>query len=143
MSIFSHLAVDAASCSRHKAGSTDHRERETLRPRSSNSSSRTELHAVAHHRNSNVCNILPITTLRTIDLQGTKNPDRLFSRFCRERECFFEVFSAPVMVHTTCFSSVAMLRPGRRDGAALSTSSWPRSHYSWLRPALPGSSSPP
>jgi hypothetical protein len=31
--------------------------------------------------NPNVSKILPLTTFRTIDLEGNKNPGRLFSRF--------------------------------------------------------------
>jgi len=33
------------------------------------------------HDNPNVLNILPVTTLRTIDLAGKKNPGPLFSIF--------------------------------------------------------------
>jgi hypothetical protein len=98
MSILIHPDADAASCCRRKAGSTDHRERETLRPRSSTCSPKTEPQAVEPHRNSNVWNILPVTTLRTIDLRGTKNSDRLFSRFCTEMRAFFEGHIAPKRV---------------------------------------------
>jgi hypothetical protein len=41
-------------------------------------------------RNSNVSKILPVTTLRTIDLAGRKIPDCLFSRFCAVSRVFFE-----------------------------------------------------
>jgi hypothetical protein len=41
-------------------------------------------------RNSNVLKILPVTTIRTIDLGGKKISDRLFSRFCAEQSVFFE-----------------------------------------------------
>jgi len=37
--------------------------------------------ATRSHRNSNVSKILPVTTLRTIDLAGKKISDPLFSRF--------------------------------------------------------------
>ncbi len=52
------------------------------------------------HRNPNVSNILPLTTFRTIDLAGRKNPDRLFSRFWAELRVFFEVNAAPEYVQT-------------------------------------------
>jgi hypothetical protein len=42
-----------------------------------------------HYHNSNVVNILPVTTLRTIDLGGKKISGPLFSRFCTKTECFF------------------------------------------------------
>jgi hypothetical protein len=45
--------------------------------------------AVGDHRNSNFFNILPLTTLRTIDLEGKKNSAPLFSRFCVKFERFF------------------------------------------------------
>jgi hypothetical protein len=45
--------------------------------------------------NYNVSNILPVTTLRTIDLGGKKKSDLLFSRFCAELSVFFAGFSAP------------------------------------------------
>ena len=48
--------------------------------------------------NSHVVNILPLTTLRTIDLGGKKNSDPLFSRFCAEQSVFFEGNSAPEFV---------------------------------------------
>jgi hypothetical protein len=48
--------------------------------------------------NSNVINILPLTTIRTIDLGGKKISGRVFSIFCREMRVFFEVFSAPEFV---------------------------------------------
>jgi hypothetical protein len=38
--------------------------------------------------NSHVVNILPLTTLRTIDLGGKKNSDPLFSIFCAEQSVF-------------------------------------------------------
>ena len=98
MSILHHSAADAPSNSHQRAESTHHREYENLRPRRSTCSARTEPQAAAPERNYNVWNILPVTTLRTIDLQGKKNSDRLFSRFCAERELFFEVFYAPEMV---------------------------------------------
>jgi hypothetical protein len=44
-------------------------------------------------------NILPLTTLRTIDLEGEKNSDPLFSRFYAEMSVFFEGNIAPKCVH--------------------------------------------
>jgi hypothetical protein len=41
---------------------------------------------------------LPVTTLRTIDLEGKKNSDLLFSRFCGEREIFSNENTAPQLV---------------------------------------------
>jgi hypothetical protein len=41
----------------------------------------TQREATTMIRNSHVFNILPLTTLRTIDLAGRKIPDRLFSIF--------------------------------------------------------------
>ena len=52
-----------------------------------------------HPRNSHVSKILPLTTLRTIDLGGKKNSTPLFSRFCAKIESFFEEYSAPKSVH--------------------------------------------
>ena len=60
---------------------------------------KTEAQAVRHHDNYHVLNILPVTTLRTIDLGGKKNTGPLFSRFCAEMRVFFEVNSAPEYVH--------------------------------------------
>jgi hypothetical protein len=40
--------------------------------------------------NSNVLNILPLTTFRTKDLQGKGNSDSLFSTFCGKSSVFFE-----------------------------------------------------
>src|ERR1700680_4891794 len=62
---------------------------------------RTNRGAVVEHRNSNVSNILPVTTLRTIDLGGKKNSDPLFSRFCGKLSVFFEGICAPKLVHWT------------------------------------------
>jgi hypothetical protein len=55
--------------------------------------------AEAKDRNSNLSNILPVTTFKTIDLEGKKISGPLFSRFCAESSVFFEVFSAPKCVH--------------------------------------------
>jgi hypothetical protein len=44
---------------------------------------------VGHDDNPNVLKILPVTTLRTIDLQGKKISGPLFSIFCVDREFFF------------------------------------------------------
>jgi hypothetical protein len=41
----------------------------------------TELQAIGRNDNSNVSNILPLTTFRTIDLEGNKNSSPLFSIF--------------------------------------------------------------
>src|SRR5271165_6473176 len=49
--------------------------------------------------NSNVLNILPVTTLRTIDLEGQKYSGPLLSRFCAESSVFSEGNSAPEYVH--------------------------------------------
>ena len=42
-----------------------------------------------HSRNLHVFYILPVTTLRTIDLAGKKIPGLLFSGFCVETKRFF------------------------------------------------------
>jgi hypothetical protein len=60
--------------------------------------SKAELQAAAEPRNSNVSNILSVTTLRTIDLAGKENPGLLFSRFCVERKIFFN----PKLHHDYC-----------------------------------------
>jgi len=44
-------------------------------------------------------NILPVTTLRTIDLAGKKNSDPLFSGFCGKLSVFFAGNCAPKKVH--------------------------------------------
>jgi len=43
-------------------------------------------------------NILPVTTLRTIDLEGKKKSDPLFSRFWAQERVFFEGNVAPKYV---------------------------------------------
>jgi hypothetical protein len=48
-----------------------------------------------NHDNSNVSNILPLTTFRNIDLGGNRNRGRLFSRFYEETKIFFEADAAP------------------------------------------------
>jgi hypothetical protein len=60
--------------------------------------SKMESQAIEHGRNSSVSKILPVTTLRTIDLEGKKNSDRLFSRFCGEMRDFFQGNYAPEYV---------------------------------------------
>jgi hypothetical protein len=50
--------------------------------------------------NSNVLNILPISTLRIIDLEGKKNSSPLFSRFCSKTQRFFWRFTAPKYVQS-------------------------------------------
>ena len=61
--------------------------------------SKMEPQAVGVHSNCNVLNILPVTTFRTIDLEGKKNSSPLFSIFCAEQRVFFEGNSAPKCVH--------------------------------------------
>jgi hypothetical protein len=56
-------------------------------------SSKTGLQAAGDRDNLHVSNILPVTTLRTIDLGGKKKSDSLFSRFWAETRFFFEVNS--------------------------------------------------
>src|SRR5271167_2407387 len=46
---------------------------------------------VRHHHNFHVFYILPVTTFRTIDLEGKKNSSPLFSRFCEEESVFLGV----------------------------------------------------
>ncbi len=71
-----------------------------MRPSSSSClHSKMEPQAASAHPNSNVLNILPVTTLRTIDLEGEKNSSPLFSRFCTEQRVFFEGDYAPKCVH--------------------------------------------
>jgi hypothetical protein len=53
-------------------------------------SSRTEPRTGRDHDNPNALNILPVTTLRTIDLGGKKKYDPLFSIFCEEASVFLE-----------------------------------------------------
>ena len=50
--------------------------------------------------NSNVINILPVTTLRTIDLEGQKYSDPLLSRFCAE----LSVFSREILHQNMCIT---------------------------------------
>jgi hypothetical protein len=57
--------------------------------------SKAEPQAANARYNSNVSNVLPVTTLRTIDLEGKKNSSLLFSRFCEEVRVFFEGKGAP------------------------------------------------
>jgi hypothetical protein len=54
-----------------------------------------ELRAGGRQRNSNVSKILPVTTLRTIDLGGKKISSRLFSIFWTKMRVFFEGNVAP------------------------------------------------
>src|ERR1700733_6922162 len=61
---------------------------------------KTERWAAARGRNSNVSKILPLTTLRTIDLGGRKLAGPLFSIFCAKTACFFEGNSAPEYVQS-------------------------------------------
>jgi hypothetical protein len=70
--------------------------------------------------NSNVSKILPLTTLRTIDLRGKKKSGPLFSRFCAKTRAFFEVICAPEYVQTNRLGwpSPIALKPnlGKFDG---------------------------
>jgi hypothetical protein len=61
--------------------------------------SNKEPQAAAYHRNYNVFYILSVTTLRTIDLEGKKNSNPLFSRFYAGMSVFFEGNPAPECVH--------------------------------------------
>ena len=61
-------------------------------------SSKMEPQAGRQSRNFHVFYILPVTTLRTIDLGGKKISDPLFSRFCAEMRVLFEVNNAPESV---------------------------------------------
>jgi len=45
---------------------------------------RNQANGLGNRANPNVSNILPVTTLRTIDLAGSEISDRLFSRFCAD-----------------------------------------------------------
>jgi hypothetical protein len=62
--------------------------------------SKRELRASTPHHNSNVLNILRVTTLRTIDLGGKKNSGPLFSRFCGKLSVFFQGNFAPKLVQS-------------------------------------------
>jgi hypothetical protein len=62
---------------------------------------KTKRQAAGEHHNSNVFKILPVTTLRTIDLGGKKNSDPLFSRFCGKLSVFFEGILAPQKVQSS------------------------------------------
>ena len=53
----------------------------------------SEMEPAGEHYNCNVLNILPVTTFRTIDLEGQKNSGSLFSRFCVEVSVFFSGIS--------------------------------------------------
>jgi hypothetical protein len=74
--------------------------------------SEAETQAVGHHHNSHVMNILPITTLRTIDLGGIKNYGSLFSIFCAKIERFFQRNYAPEYVHATFSAAMKQIRLG-------------------------------
>jgi len=56
--------------------------------------------AANKNANHNVLNVLPVTTLRTIDLQGKKKSGPLFSIFWAELSDFFERNSAPEYVQS-------------------------------------------
>jgi hypothetical protein len=73
-----------------------------------------ELQAIGEHPNSNVLNILPVTTFRTIDLEGKKNFDPLFSRFCVNLSVFFSrklcTKTGAVAVHASgCEASLTLV----------------------------------
>jgi hypothetical protein len=81
------------------AESENRGELENLRcRRSSIRGSKKEPQVARYHHNSNVSKILPLTTLRTIDLGGRRISGPLFSGFCAELRDFFDVFSAPKSV---------------------------------------------
>ena len=89
MSIFDNLTTER---SLEPLNLTDHPEGEGPCSRSiSMRSPKTELRAVRHHHNSNDSKILPVTTLRTIDLEDKKISDPLFSRFCPEASVFSDL----------------------------------------------------
>jgi hypothetical protein len=75
-----------------------------------------EPQAASNRYNSNVWNILPLTTFRTIDLAGKKNSDPLFSRFCAETRVFFELNYAPKYVQIASSASQAREALLRLDG---------------------------
>jgi len=52
--------------------------------------SKMEPRATGKPNNSSVLNILPVTTFRTIDLEGKEISDPSFSRFCAKESVFFE-----------------------------------------------------
>jgi len=60
-----------------------------------------EPRAVRHHCNFHVLNILPVTTFRTIDLEGKKNSGPLFSRFCGEESSFFCTYKCDVSARSS------------------------------------------
>ena len=64
-------------------------------------------------RNSNVSKILPVTTFRTIDLEGKKNSDSLFSRFCEEPSVFFGYPKEAAAVAQLPRTGKARLQSGR------------------------------
>ena len=80
-----------------------------------------ELRAVRCNDNSNVSKILPLTTLRTIDLGGKKISGCLFSRFCGKTRVFFEGNVAPEIVHEArCrIRTCKLLRSGEHTPFAL------------------------
>jgi hypothetical protein len=96
-----------------------------------------------NHRNSNVRNILPVTTLRTIDLAGPKNSSRLFSRFCVETRVFFDEKAAPRLVHSQDATRATTIPPSHHPdssaAACLPENSWdPGAHRSSETSAAPG-----
>jgi hypothetical protein len=92
--IFDNPTVGAA-LNRPTANPTNHGEGKAL----PNCGSKTEPQPLRHRRNFHVLNILPVTTLRTIDLGGKKISGPLFSRFWAEMSVFFEGKYAPEYVH--------------------------------------------
>ena len=85
------------------ASPSNHRERKAPDPLSTRFQNGTVRSRKQH--NLNVSNILPLTTFRTIDLGGRKNPSSLFSRFCAELRVFFEEFSAREIVQQQAYLS--------------------------------------
>ena len=78
-------------------------------------SPKTELRAVKRHCNFRVLNILPVTTLRTIDLGGKKIPGLLFSRFCAEASVFFELVKLLGLPSPSRFGNIRRFRPAPFD----------------------------
>ena len=85
--------------------------------------------------NFHVSNILPVTTLRTIDLAGKKNSSLLFSIFCGEMRVFLEVNSAPQSVHEVgADESPPQAEPGR--GHPLDSNEYDNPRHSQGAPML-------
>jgi DNA primase catalytic subunit len=88
-------------------------------------------------RKSNVSKILPVTTFRTIDLEGKKNYGLLFSRFCEEQSVFFWISPKRLQRLSSCFQ--------RKPGTGRAQLQWLRKNSkiggwglegAWLQPRL-------